>query len=76
MVGTKQELIERLMHDQSIQDDDVIMLDVWTWEDINDRSVTPLTNEQIAEVMVCVEKDIRNESTYATIDFAIKTIKL
>ena len=74
MVGTKQELIERLMMDQSIQDDDVIMLDVWTMKDIDDRSVTPLTNEQITEVMTCVGADLRNESTYATIDCAIECI--
>lgn len=78
MVGTKQEIIAKLQEMYDVEDDEVIVLDLWTRKDIKTVAVTnePITDEQIADVMRCVDKDLRNESTYATVRFAIECITL
>ena len=72
MVGTKQEIIAKLQEMVSIEDDEVILIDLWTIKDFRDQSARDyLTDEQIAEVMQNVDADMKNEISYATVSLAV-----
>lgn len=72
MVGTKQEIISKLQEMFSIEDDEVILIDLWTIKDFRDQSARDyITDEQIAEVMQNVDSDMKNEISYATVSLAV-----
>jgi len=71
MVGTKQEIIAMLQNMQEIGDDDTIMIDMWTISEVMKLGNGAYDEATAIEAMKCVDKDLRNESTYATVSFAI-----
>ena len=71
MVGTKQQIIAMLQEMQSIEDDETILIDLWTMKDFRDQAVTERSDEDVIETMKSVDKDMKNEISYATVCLAI-----
>jgi len=71
MVGTKHEIIEKLIAMLEIESDETIMIDLWTMKDFRDQAIGERSDEAIIRAMGNVDKDMKNEISYATINFAV-----
>ncbi len=71
MVGTKAEIIAKLQEMVEIEDDETILIDLWTMKDFHVQSAKERTDEEIINAMKDVDNDMKNEISYATVAFAV-----
>jgi hypothetical protein len=71
MVGTKHEIIEKLITMLEIESDETILIDLWTMKDFAKCGAVERSDEFIIQKMHDVDNDMKNEISYATVTFAM-----
>jgi hypothetical protein len=69
MVGTKAELIAKL--NELYNDDDVLLLDIWTMQDFVEQHNGMLDDKTIINAMIDCDDIMKNEVSYVTVEQAI-----